>query len=102
MEVLETVAVNGTSRVPHSHSQKTTSEKAKAANRRNAKKSTGPKTKQGKARSRMNALKHGLTAARLPRKTTQGCSATRMSSRWSKPFGKDTQVPAPWYRCKWK
>ncbi len=35
------------------------------ANRRNARKSTGPKTPQGKMRSRMNALKHGLDAETL-------------------------------------
>ena len=34
-----------------------------AANRRNTQQSTGPKTDEGKLRSRANALKHGLTGA---------------------------------------
>src|SRR5262249_8703981 len=34
-----------------------------AANRRNAQKSTGPKTPEGKDRVRFNALKHGMTAS---------------------------------------
>ena len=35
------------------------------ANRRNAGKSTGPRTTGGKARSRLNAVTHGLTAQTL-------------------------------------
>jgi hypothetical protein len=35
------------------------------ANRRNALKSTGPKTVKGNAKAKMNALKHGLTAEQI-------------------------------------
>src|SRR5689334_21446643 len=38
------------------------SERQRAANRANAKRSTGPKTPAGKLRSSRNALKHGLSA----------------------------------------
>jgi len=37
-----------------------------AANRANAQRSTGPKTQEGKNRSRFNAVKHGLTARYFP------------------------------------
>jgi hypothetical protein len=36
-----------------------------AANRLNAQRSTGPRTEAGKANSRRNALKHGLTAEKM-------------------------------------
>lgn len=39
-----------------------TSEKKRQANRANARRGTGPRTRAGKRRSRQNALKHGLTA----------------------------------------
>ena len=35
------------------------------ANKQNAKKSTGPRSQAGKARSRLNSRKHGLTAKTL-------------------------------------
>lgn len=38
------------------------SQKKLEANRRNARRSTGPKSAEGKARSRLNAVSHGLAA----------------------------------------
>ena len=39
-----------------------TSFKQFAANRANARRSTGPRTEEGKQQSRRNAVRHGLTA----------------------------------------
>src|SRR5437870_13557189 len=46
-------------------STSTVSERKLAANGENAKHATGPRTLAGKARSRFNALKHGLLAKQL-------------------------------------
>src|SRR5438046_944569 len=42
-----------------------TSARQQAANQRNAQKSTGPRTSEGKAASRANNLRHGLRAEQL-------------------------------------
>ncbi len=42
-----------------------TTQKQIEANRRNSRRSTGPRTRTGKAESKMNAMKHGLLAADL-------------------------------------
>jgi hypothetical protein len=42
-----------------------TSDKQNEANRRNARKSTGPKTPESKARVRLNTLKHGLLSREI-------------------------------------
>ena len=58
-----------------------TSEKQIRANRENAKKSTGPRTAEGKARASGNAIKHGLTAKDrvvLNQESTQQFEAMRM------------------------
>jgi hypothetical protein len=46
-------------------SKKALTERAMAANRENAKRSTGPKTDSGKSHSRLNAIKHGLLSRGL-------------------------------------
>jgi hypothetical protein len=55
------------------------SEKQIAANRANARRSTGPNTSAGKARSRRNAWKHGLTAEKvvIPGEDAQELEAIR-------------------------
>ena len=50
---------------PETGAPKVTTTKKTAANRKNALKSTGPKTTAGKARASLNALKHGLRAVSL-------------------------------------
>jgi hypothetical protein len=58
--------------VPSSSHLKNTSPRKAEANRRNASKSTGPKTPQGKSWSRLNALKHGILASQAVVTTVEG------------------------------
>ena len=56
-----------------------TSEKKAAANKRNSEKSTGPRTAEGKEKSKFNSTTHGLTArsALLPGEDPAGLNALR-------------------------
>lgn len=64
--------------LPSDHPSQTTSERKAESNRRNARKSTGPKTARGKAWSRLNALKHGILASQAVVATTEGSENRKM------------------------
>ncbi len=55
--------------------------KRTAANRRNAQMSTGPRTEEGKSRSRRNAVKHGILAphSTSPRETVRRIPPSSMN-----------------------
>src|SRR5579883_2820448 len=55
-------------------------------NRQNAQKSTGPKTAEGKARSRRNALKHGLRAEVLPLPNEDPAAIQARADAWNDYF----------------
>lgn len=66
------------------------SEKKLAANRRNAQKSTGPRTPSGKAIASMNAVKHGLCSSQPLITGENEADFARFVERWLdelRPFG---------------
>jgi hypothetical protein len=70
------------------------SEARLAANRRNAQKSTGPKTQSGKDKSRFNALDHGCRAKMLvlPEEDSQAIEARRVA--WSATLSPENEIEA--------
>jgi hypothetical protein len=65
-----------------------TSQKQIEANRRNAQKSTGPKTEEGKAVSRLNARKHGIFASALTDEDQEELAGLHEElAAWIKPVG---------------
>ena len=70
---------------------KTTSAKQIAANRRNAVKSTGPRTPQGRAVSKMNALKHGILSQQVLVRGLNVQESTRELKALHRRFWEDLQ-----------
>ena len=62
------------------------------ANRRNAQKSTGPRTEEGKDRSRFNAVKHGMTAKFDVLPGEDGAALTRRIDAWTADFQARNQL----------
>jgi len=57
-------------------------EKQIAANRKNSERSTGPKSDEGKAQSRLNATKHGLASDRVEIEATRSPAFLDRRARW--------------------
>jgi hypothetical protein len=64
--------------LPSGSNPERTSARKAASNRRNASKSTGPRTAQGKANSRLNALKHGILASQAVIAIIEGRAERKM------------------------
>ncbi len=70
---------------------RSTSPRKAAANRRNASRSTGPRTAQGKSWSRRNALKHGILASQAVIATVEGRAERLLFERTVEGLAQDFQ-----------
>jgi hypothetical protein len=70
-----------------------------AANRQNAQKSTGPRSEEGKANSRLNAVKHGVFASSVPIPFCDGpgCEERFSSSITELALELKPMTPLEWY-----
>jgi hypothetical protein len=59
-----------------------TAEERRETNRRNAQRSTGPRTPEGKSRARLNALKHGLRAEQFALPGEDQEDLKRLTDEW--------------------
>ncbi|HKI99698.1 MAG TPA: hypothetical protein VKB51_14585, partial [bacterium] len=62
------------------------------ANRRNAKKSTGPRTEEGKAKAARNATKHGLTSRRMVLADEDGAEFEQLRRNLHRELCPETQL----------
>jgi hypothetical protein len=85
-----------------------TTEKQIRANRRNAKKSTGPRTRKGKARSSQNAVTHGLSAESVllpgedPEEYARYAEEMRAKYRPQSPVARDLVERLISYGWRWR
>ncbi len=72
-----------------------------AANRRNAQKSTGPRSEEGKAVSRLNALKHGMRAEDVVLPNEDPEEYARRLEEWTEAYAPDDPARAlySWTAC---
>ncbi len=66
------------------------------ANRRNAQKSTGPRTAEGKDRSRFNGVTHGMTAKFDVLPGEDGAALTGRIDAWTADFQPRTSSSETW------